>query len=71
MSNSLLTARGNSFAFRLRLSYTFEKTAYGISKMSKNRASAELDGVDRAIAGAGGISGGVTTPYPHFTEHNR
>lgn len=49
VSNSLLTAHRNSFAFRLRLSYTFEKTAYGISKMSKNRASAELDGVDRAM----------------------
>lgn len=49
VSNSLLTAHGNSFAFHSCLSYTFEKTAYGISKMSKNRAPAELDGVDRAM----------------------
>lgn len=47
--NSLLTATGNSFAFDARLLYNFEKTAYGIPEMSKNRASAELDGVDRAM----------------------
>ena len=47
--NSLLTAGGNNFAFDARLSYNFAKTAYGIPKMSKIRASVELDGVDRAM----------------------
>lgn len=47
--NSLLTPTGNNFAFHIRVSYNFEKTVYGITDMSKNRASVELDGVDRAM----------------------
>ncbi len=47
--NSLLRAVGNNFAFHFRVSYNFEKIAYGILNMSKNRASVELDGVDRAM----------------------
>ncbi len=40
---------GNNFAFHPFVSYNFEKTAYGDPTMSKNRASVELDGVDRAM----------------------
>ncbi len=40
---------GNNFAIRPFVSYNFEKTVYGDPGMSKNRASVELDGVDRAM----------------------
>lgn len=49
MSNSLLAAIGNSFAFRSSVSYTFVQTDYGTDEMSKNRPKAEMDGVDRAM----------------------
>lgn len=47
--NSLLTPAGNNFAFRFIVSYNFEKSVYEMPDMSKNRASVELDGVDRAM----------------------
>ncbi len=47
--NSLLRPAGNNFAFHFFVSYNFEQSAYGIPDMSKNRASVELDGVDRAM----------------------
>lgn len=49
MSNSLLAAIGNSFAFRSAVPYTFVQTDYGTDEMSKNRPKAEMDGVDRAM----------------------
>lgn len=49
VGNSLLRPPGNSFAFQRFVSYNFEKTVYGMPDMSKNRASVELDGVDRAM----------------------
>ncbi len=49
VGNSLLRPPGNSFAFQRFVSYNFEKTVYGMPNMSKNRASVELDGVDRAM----------------------
>lgn len=49
VGNSLLRPPGNSFAFQRFVSYNFEKTVYGMPDMSKNRASFELDGVDRAM----------------------
>lgn len=49
MSNSLLAAIGNSFAFRSAVSYTFVQIDYGTDEMSKNRPKAEMDGVDRAM----------------------
>lgn len=47
--NSLLRPAGNNFAFHFFVSYNFEQSAYRIPDMSKNRASVELDGVDRAM----------------------
>ncbi|PZX01546.1 AsnC family transcriptional regulator [Burkholderia sp. 28_3] len=49
VGNSLLRPPGNSFAFQRFVSYNFEKTVYRMPNMSKNRASVELDGVDRAM----------------------
>ncbi len=49
VGNSLLRPPGNSFAFQRFVSYNFEKIVYGMPDMSKNRASVELDGVDRAM----------------------